>query len=58
MIKTQEQNNHESKLTLARGVVAEKRMRELHWIRELKKKKEMGVSLIEGFVRAEFAFER
>ena len=44
MIKTQEQNNYESKLTLARGVVAEKRM-ELHWMRELKKKKEMGVSL-------------
>ena len=44
MIKIQEQNNYESKLTLARGVVAEKRM-ELHWMRELKKKKEMGVSL-------------
>ena len=45
MIKTQEQNNHESKLTSARGVVAEKRRRELHWMRELKKKKEIGVSL-------------
>ena len=32
MIKTQEQNNHESKLTSTRGVVAEKR-RELHWMR-------------------------
>jgi len=30
MIKTQEQNNHESKLTSTRGVVAEKRRREMH----------------------------